>query len=64
MAIDYMRVVRVMGGELVSLTAKRAKEAGGKSPGMVLCVSVGNEVFNLEDTMSKIIDDLAEQIGD
>ena len=64
MTIDYMRVVRAMGGELISLSPKRAKEAGGQSPGMVLRVRIGGETFDLEDTLSKIIDDLAEQVGD
>jgi hypothetical protein len=62
--INYQRVVRVFEGELMSLIPKRAKSSGQPSRGMILKLRVNGEVITLEDTVSKVIDDLAEQAED
>ncbi len=63
--INYQRVLAAVNGELVSLTPRRAKEAGEDSPGMVLKFKAEDgEVIALDDRISKVIDDLAEQVED
>lgn len=62
MQIDYMRVVRVFDGELVSLSPRRAKSEGEPSPGMVLKIRVKGKEITLDDNVSGVIDDLAAKV--
>ncbi|MDB4306075.1 hypothetical protein N9980_00755 [bacterium] len=63
MDIDYNRVVRAFDGKLVSLTPRRAKRTGEPSSGMVLKLRTEDgDVITLDDNVSKVIDDLAEQV--
>lgn len=53
--IDWMGVVERLGGELVSLVPRRAKEAGGQSPGMVLTVKIGDHRIEIEEWFARVL---------